>query len=310
MDNAHAALQFSTQALKLPLDRIKLFGRSIGTGPTLALAAKFKVAGVILVTPFLSIRALFREKVGPLASMVEEWFSNDENIRLVKSPTMVIHGQKDGLIPCSHGETLFEDCPARKLFINPADMEHNTNLTTHVSYLIVPMFRFFSLPDYSFQELEVPPWAFDKRRSHLYVRPEVQVSSHTAQVPLSSDEGVTGIMSVPLGDDAVTPFNKEPENGSFMPKEHTWTPSSPGDTAPIDYESVAVLIHPTVLHSYSATKQRYHFEAPNAMNGRQSPLHSHGQGSQDEQLSIMKDVATAKAFATAKCTEAAQLEKI
>merc|ERR1719491_1613016 len=32
MANAHAALQFATQALKLPLERVKLFGRSIGCG--------------------------------------------------------------------------------------------------------------------------------------------------------------------------------------------------------------------------------------------------------------------------------------
>ena len=43
--------------------RILLFGRSIGTGPVLSLASQYKTGGVILVTPFLSVKTLFREKV-------------------------------------------------------------------------------------------------------------------------------------------------------------------------------------------------------------------------------------------------------
>jgi len=257
MDNAHAALQFVTQGLQLPLDRIKLFGRSIGTGPTLALAAKFKVAGVILVTPFLSIRAIFRERIGVLAFMIEEWFANDENVKKIKSPTMIVHGRKDRLIPWSHGEALYKDCQSRKLFINPQNMEHNTNLSTDISLLVVPMFRFFSLPDYSFQELKIPAWAHDKRRSPLYVRPDVQVCSHAAQVSLSGAEGVAGTMFLPAGDDE----EEEVDHTQELPQPEMpgQTPSSCGDIPPTDYDKIAVLTHPTVLHSYSATKQRYNF---------------------------------------------------
>lgn len=262
MANAHAALQFATQALKLPLERVKLFGRSIGTGPALALAAKFRVAGVILVTPFLSVRSLFREKVGPVALMIEEWFANEEAIKEVKSPTMIIHGRKDLLIPCRHGELLYNKCPTRKLFINPQYMDHNTNLTSDISYLIVPMFRFFALPDYSFQELKVPSWAFDKRRSPLYVRPEMQVCSY-GSVPPSAGEGGYGSISVPIGDDADQPVDQE--QGSEPSEDLKGRARcAQGDTPPTDYEKLTVLTHPTVLHSYQATKQRYVFQDPNS----------------------------------------------
>lgn len=260
MDNARAALQFATEALELSLDRVKLFGRSIGTGPTLALASKFKVSGVILVTPFLSVRALFREKVGPLAMMIEEWFSNEDAIQEVKSPVMIIHGGKDFLIPCVHGEALYNACPTRKLFINPPDMEHNTNLTSDISFLIVPMFRFFALPDYSFTELKIPAWAYDKRRSPLHVRPEVQVASHTEQVVLGTNQGATGTMSVPAGDDADAPVDQMQANAQEVEGR---TRTAFGDDAPVDYEKMTMLSHPTVLHSYSATKERYHFQGLN-----------------------------------------------
>merc|ERR1719197_364517 len=99
----------------------------------------------------------------------------------VTSPTMIVHGCKDSIIPVNHSEELYHLCAARRLFVNPANMEHNTNLTADIAYLIVPMFRFFALPDYSFQDLVVPSWAYDKRRSPLYVRPDVQVTSRRLQ---------------------------------------------------------------------------------------------------------------------------------
>jgi len=265
MGNAHAALQFATQALKLPLERVKLFGRSIGTGPALALASQFNVSGVILVTPFISVRALFREKVGLLSMMIEEWFSNEDAIRQVRSPTLIIHGRKDALIPCAHGEALFHICSSRKLFINPQLMEHNTNLTSDISFLIVPMFRFFALPDYTFQELKVPAWAFDKRRSPLYMRPEVQVVSHTAAVVLSADQGAAGTISVPAGDDAEDqPSTKDLESAPHKAVGN----ADPADYAKMVGEKMTVLTQPTVLHSYSATKQRYRFKDTNGCGQR------------------------------------------
>lgn len=252
MENSHAALQFATQALKFPPDRIKLFGRSIGTGPALALAAKIKVAGLILVAPFLSIRALFREMVGPLAMLMEDWFANDKNIREIKSPMMIIHGKKDRLVPWLHSEALYKSCPTRKLFINPQLMEHNTNLTSDMTYLVVPMFRFFTLPDYSFDELLVPAWAFDKRRSALYVLPPAQVCSSAAEVSLNGSAHAVSTMCVPLGDDDDADINPE------MSDIEGRVPTANGDTP--DQEPSNVVIHPTVLHQYSATKHRYMFQ--------------------------------------------------
>lgn len=76
---------------------------------------------------------------------------------------MIIHGQRDSLIPPAHGQALYAMCLARKLFINPANMAHNSNITVNMSDLIIPMYRFFALPDYCFDELvEVPRWAFRK----------------------------------------------------------------------------------------------------------------------------------------------------
>jgi len=169
MENALAGLRFATETLRWPLDSIKVFGRSIGTGPAVGLASLFSFAGVILVTPFLSVQELFRDRVGPFAGLVEEWFANEEMAPKITSPTIIIHGQRDELISCRHGEMLYELIRSRKLLVSPPEMEHNTNLLTNLQFFVLPMFQFFALPDYIFQDMHVPAWAYDKRRSPFYM---------------------------------------------------------------------------------------------------------------------------------------------
>lgn len=257
--NALAGLNFVRQGLRLPLDRIKVFGRSIGTAPALQIAARFKVSGVILVTPFLSIRSLFKDRVGPLACLVDEWFENDKEILKVQSPTMFIHGRRDVIIPFRHGEALYRACTTRKLFINPAAMEHNTNLTNDVSYLIVPMFRFFALPDYSFQELKVPSWAYDKRRSPYYRRPMPEVSFGSSAPRV----GPGLATAFPEGDDELAPMDQDLDSARRSPRDLRGKARlSRGDQPAVDLEKYTALTHPTVRHIYRATKQRYNFNAP------------------------------------------------
>eukprot|EP00927_Polykrikos_kofoidii_P033843 TRINITY_DN28698_c0_g1_i1.p1 TRINITY_DN28698_c0_g1~~TRINITY_DN28698_c0_g1_i1.p1 ORF type:complete len:664 (-),score=81.25 TRINITY_DN28698_c0_g1_i1:131-2122(-) len=257
---ATAALHFVTLAMGMSMEQIIIFGRSIGTGPALALASRFRVGGVILVTPFLSIQTLFRERVGPLAWFVEELFPNVEEVPKIQSPTMFIHGRKDLLIPWQHSEALYLSCRARKIFVNPASMEHNTNLTSDVSLLIVPMFRFFPLPDYSFQEVKVPQWAFNKRRSPLYVRPKAEVLSR-GEAPASVGD-TTKSIKLPLGDHSDDVHVME-DAGVLTPLQQR------GDSmhASSPEESAELLTHPTVLHKYSATKHRYSFVNPMDVRG-------------------------------------------
>jgi len=256
--NALAALQFVTQVLRLTLSQVKVFGRSIGTGPALYLASRYLVAGMILVTPFLNVKEMFRERVSVFAELVEEWFPNDAEMQEVRSPTMIVHGRSDKLIPWYHGEALYNLCKARKLFINPVAMQHNSSLTAEVSWFIAPMFRFFNLPDYSFEDLEVPAWAFDKRHSKLYVRPGVEVCSH-ASVP---KDRTVGPPIAPLGDEEVMRIEVEEE-----------LPQTDGDlhrrlSVGVTREGASLanfLTQPTVRHRYCATKQSYNFEEVGAL---------------------------------------------
>lgn len=52
------------------LSNMFVIGRSIGTGPALFLCQSYKVSGLMLISPFLSITTLIRDKYGTLASML------------------------------------------------------------------------------------------------------------------------------------------------------------------------------------------------------------------------------------------------
>mmetsp|Transcript_73037 Transcript_73037/g.237510 ORF Transcript_73037/g.237510 Transcript_73037/m.237510 type:complete len:557 (+) Transcript_73037:127-1797(+) len=170
--NAFLAFEFLLKVLKWPQDEIIILGRSIGCGPATAIAAQNRVYGLILICPFLSVRELCREYIGRAADMVNERFPNSEHIQEVGSPLLVVHGKADSVVPWSHGKKLYELCRARKRLVAPDNMKHNSNLHTDPSFFVLPMLHFFGLPDYKFEDLEVPPWLFDRRLSPSYHEPQ------------------------------------------------------------------------------------------------------------------------------------------
>jgi len=163
--NAKAAMNFVTNTLKWPCDGVKLLGRSLGTGPSIALATEYSVAGLILVTPFLSIREIFRFQVGKVAELVQERFPNHALAPKIKSPTLIIHGQQDNLIPCDHGKAIYDSVRTKKMLVCPQAMNHNSGLLQNVGDFVLPMTQFFALPDYTFEDVQIPDWVFPKTSS-------------------------------------------------------------------------------------------------------------------------------------------------
>lgn len=176
-DSALTAFRFVREVLRWPLDSVMILGRSIGTGPAISLAAEHGVAGLILVSPFISVREVCREKLGPLAYMIEERFPNRERIPMSRSPCLIVHGKKDTMIPHRHGSELFDACQSRKSIILPDEMDHNANLLESRDYFVTPMLDFFTIPDYSGKELVMPRWAFDKRLSPEFFQAKLPARS-------------------------------------------------------------------------------------------------------------------------------------
>jgi len=87
--------------------RVVVFGRSLGTGLATALAARVQPDLTILVSPFSSMGALAAEHYpwAP-AALLRYPLRSDEAIGAVRGPVLLIHGERDALIPPSHSAAL------------------------------------------------------------------------------------------------------------------------------------------------------------------------------------------------------------
>ncbi|CAH8444143.1 unnamed protein product [Dicrocoelium dendriticum] len=103
--DAEAVLHEVRERYEVPLERIVLYGQSIGTAPTVYLATKYKVAGVVLHSPFMSgLRVVCP---GTTRRFCFDPFTNIDKVSQILSPTLIIHGTDDEIIGIHHGRELF-----------------------------------------------------------------------------------------------------------------------------------------------------------------------------------------------------------
>jgi len=91
---------------KIKQNRIVLLGRGLGTGPSVHLAAKTEVAGLILISGFLSI---YRIMMNFRWTLPGDIFSNIDKIKNVKCPVCIIHSIKDEIVPFYHAKELYKN---------------------------------------------------------------------------------------------------------------------------------------------------------------------------------------------------------
>lgn len=72
-----------------------LMGRSIGTGVACHIAALFKPALLVMISPFLSLQEIVNEKYPLMRKLLRERFVNKEKIGKVKCGVYILHGMKD-----------------------------------------------------------------------------------------------------------------------------------------------------------------------------------------------------------------------
>jgi fermentation-respiration switch protein FrsA (DUF1100 family) len=108
INDAEAAYAFAAQ--RYAPERIVVWGYSLGSGPAIALAARQRVAGLILEAPYTSIAdvAAAAFPFAPARWFVKDQFRSDERIAGVTAPVLVMHGGLDRTIPIRFGEKLYE----------------------------------------------------------------------------------------------------------------------------------------------------------------------------------------------------------
>jgi hypothetical protein len=113
--DGRAALAFLEHEAVAP-NRLVLYGESLGSGVAVALAAEHQVAAVILEAPPTSVAevAQCHFPFVPAARMVTDRFDSLSCIGRVRAPILVLHGERDRVVPVRFGRTLFNAAPEPK----------------------------------------------------------------------------------------------------------------------------------------------------------------------------------------------------
>ncbi len=111
-------------------ERTIYLGESLGAAVALELALETAPAGVILQSAFTSVRDMAR-KVLPLMprALVPDAYPSLQLIPALTSPVLVLHGERDDIVPVSHGRALHAAARAPKRLEVLAGAGHNDLLT-------------------------------------------------------------------------------------------------------------------------------------------------------------------------------------
>ena len=130
-EDAEAALEFLRSDKGLdPVESIVLFGRSLGGAVAVETAARRSVRGVVLESAFTSIRDMARRTHPYLPSslvmrMIESRFDALSRIPDVRSPVLILHGDRDDLVPADHARRLFDAAAGPKSLYLIGGASHN-----------------------------------------------------------------------------------------------------------------------------------------------------------------------------------------
>jgi fermentation-respiration switch protein FrsA (DUF1100 family) len=108
-------------------DDIILYGESLGSGVALKLATEVPVGGIILDAPFTSIVDVGKRIYPylPVRTFLFDRYDNRSRIGNIRAPLLIVHGDRDELIPIEMGRELYRKAPEPKEFAAIAGGGHN-----------------------------------------------------------------------------------------------------------------------------------------------------------------------------------------
>lgn len=131
--DAWAYLNWLLKEKNIPLERIVLYGESIGSGVALELAQRLDQErrypfAVILEAPFLSLLEMSRRRhfYAPVDLLMLDRFMNIEKIGSVNVPLLIVNGEKDEFIPYTDGQTLYAKANEPKKYVQIPGGDHNS----------------------------------------------------------------------------------------------------------------------------------------------------------------------------------------
>jgi fermentation-respiration switch protein FrsA (DUF1100 family) len=122
-----AAIQYLHGRDEAGARQLVLFGRSLGAAVATEMATRFNSLGLILESPFVSIREMARAIFPslPIGWLLRTRYDTAEKVRGLKTPLLILHGDRDETVPFAQGKRVFEVASQPKKFHRIVGASHN-----------------------------------------------------------------------------------------------------------------------------------------------------------------------------------------
>lgn len=107
---------------------IVIHGHSLGTGVATYVATQRPARALILEAPFTGASDVAQERYPfmPVSLLMKDKFLSRKRIKDVHMPLLIVHGDRDNVVPYSQGERLFALANEPKTFVRMPGSHHNT----------------------------------------------------------------------------------------------------------------------------------------------------------------------------------------
>ena len=125
--DARGALDYVLSREDVDPDKIVYFGRSLGAAVAVWLATERRPHGLILESPFASIRDMAGIHYGPLPVhlLLRTKYDSLSRIGGISSPLLIVHGNQDEIVPISQAHKLYEKAEEPKRLYEIPGAGHN-----------------------------------------------------------------------------------------------------------------------------------------------------------------------------------------
>jgi uncharacterized protein len=125
--DARAAYRYVTESRHVPPGRLVIFGRSLGAAVAGTLVSQRPAAGLVLESPFPSVAAMAKEQsLGLLARiLLHSRFPLIDRLKDIHVPVLVIHGDRDEIVPIRLGREVFDAARPPKSMYVVEGADHN-----------------------------------------------------------------------------------------------------------------------------------------------------------------------------------------
>jgi fermentation-respiration switch protein FrsA (DUF1100 family) len=126
--DARAARDYLAGRGDVDAARLIYFGESLGTGVAVSLAAEHPPSALILRSPFTSMADVGQRHYPwlPVRLLIRDRYDTLQRIGRVKSPLLVIAGERDSIVPFEQSRRVYESAVSeRKRFLSIPGADHN-----------------------------------------------------------------------------------------------------------------------------------------------------------------------------------------